>query len=241
MNQTLYLTGVLWPINDGFRTKIVPISQLLTILGGTLRNALPLITSVQQGIGVSRTVRFGAQLGPVILWNRSIRICNEKCSKNLCHFLAGVFFELFSVDSRFGQVKKILWSSHFFSEFMVGNHCTYILFRFDVVWWWTIRNQINENCELISEVEFKTSTRLSSSTKSRLDQDRFTIHAILSDIYEILHLTFKNIVIITIECTTQYPVVGSRSVFWSNKDREETDSPEENLYFYQSTKNSNGA
>ena len=115
---------------------------------------------------------------------------------------------------------------------MVGNHCTYILFRFYVVWWWTIRNQINENCELISEVEFKTSTRLSSSTKSRLDQDRFTIHAILSDIYEILHLTFKNIVIMTIECTTQYPVVGSRkrSVFWSNKDREGTDSPDENLF-----------
>ena len=89
--------------------------------------------------------------------------------------------------------------SYYFLEFMVGNHCTYILFRFYVVWWWTIRNQINESCELISEVEFKTSTRLSSSTRSRLDQDRFTIHAILSDIYQILHLAFKNIILITIE------------------------------------------
>ena len=102
------------------------------------------------------------------------------------------------------QIKKSAWSSYFFIEFMVGNHCTYILLRFYVVWWWTIRNQINENCELISEVEFKTSTRLSSSTKSRLDQDRFTIHAILSDIYRILHLTFKNIVIITIEGNFSY-------------------------------------
>ena len=47
---------------------------------------------------------------------------------------------------------------------------------------------VNENCELISEVEFKTSTRLSTTTKSRLDQDRFTIHAILGDICEILGL-----------------------------------------------------
>ena len=81
LNQTLYLTGVLWPINDGFRTKIVPISQLLTILGGKL----PLLTYVEQGIGVSRTrwkfhrgtVRFGPQLGPVILLDQSIRIRNE--------------------------------------------------------------------------------------------------------------------------------------------------------------------
>ena len=138
LNQTLYLTGVLWPINDGFRTKIVPISQLLTILGGTL----PLIRCVQQGIGVSRTqwkfqrgtVRFGPQLGPVFLWDRSIRICNEKISRV---FLSYFRFNWTHFRSRAipALVKsKKLWSSHFFSEFMVGNHCTYILFRFYVVW-----------------------------------------------------------------------------------------------------------